>query len=83
MTKAECFGCTDPGPMLAFLRGKVSDRKLRLFAVACCRRVWDLLDEHSLTAVEVVEGHADGPGIIETWAVAEMEKGLRLCSKLG
>ena len=61
MTEAEWDACADPTPMLAFLRGKVSDRKLRLFAVACCRRVWPLLiDERSRKAVDIIERYLEG-----------------------
>ena len=61
MTEAEWLGCTKPDLMLEFLRDKPSDRKLRLFACACCRRVWHVLtDERSRTAVGLVEQLADG-----------------------
>jgi hypothetical protein len=37
MTEAEWLACENPAPMLEFLRGRASERKLRLFAVARCR----------------------------------------------
>jgi hypothetical protein len=61
MTEAEWLACTDSQPMLAFLWGKACARKLRLFAVACCRRIARLLPgQESSEAVLVLEGLADG-----------------------
>jgi hypothetical protein len=50
-----------PEPLVAFLASSLSERKLRLFACACCRQVWHLLpDEKSRRAVAVAERYADG-----------------------
>jgi hypothetical protein len=64
MTEAEWLACDDPDRMLAFLRvkGRASERKLRLFACACCRLVQDLLTEQHLAAVSTAESFANGVG---------------------
>jgi hypothetical protein len=61
MTEAEWLACDDSHDMLQSLRGRAGDRKLRLFAVACCRRVWDQIPPGvARRAVEEAERAADG-----------------------
>ena len=50
MTESDFNRCADPRAMLEFLRGtgRAGERKLRLFACACCRRVWHLLGKGGL-----------------------------------
>jgi hypothetical protein len=60
MDEAEWLACDEPRELLAALRGKASDRKLRLFACACCRRVWHLMQGPSRHKVAAAERQADG-----------------------
>jgi hypothetical protein len=60
MTEAEWLACPNPNVMVPIIRWTARDRKLRLFACACCRRIWHLLPKHSRKAVEVAERFAEG-----------------------
>ena len=60
MNEAEWLRGTDPGPLLEHLRNKESDRKLRLYAVACVRRSPPVqLTPDEIRVVEAVERHCD------------------------
>lgn len=61
MTESQWLACRETRPMLEYLRSRVSERRLRLFGVACCRRVWSRFARpESRRAVEVAERFADG-----------------------
>src|SRR5262249_1804793 len=48
MTEQDWVGCIRPGLMLEYLQEKAGERKLRLFACACCRAVPNLLDDEAI-----------------------------------
>jgi hypothetical protein len=61
MTEQEWLASSVPDDLLMHLTPATSDRKLRLFACACCRRIWDLLPQGAgRQAVEMSESFADG-----------------------
>jgi hypothetical protein len=75
VTEAQWLAGTDPAPMLEFLRGKASSRKLRLLCVTCCHLIWPrLLDKRSRKAVAAAEQYADGlvaeQGLKAAWDAA-------------
>ena len=71
MTEAEWLACDDPTSMVDRLRGRVADRKLRLFFCACCRRLWQLLpDERSRAAIDAAERYAEGDEDADSLRVA-------------
>jgi hypothetical protein len=61
MTEQEWLACNDSGSMMAFLEGKASARKSRLFEVACLREIGSLkTDQQSQSAIDAAEDLADG-----------------------
>ena len=61
MTEAEWLASSDPMALFKHLKCRFKHRKMRLFAVACCRRISpQLSDQRSLQAIDVAERHADG-----------------------
>ena len=71
MVEAEWLSSNDPAAMLRSLaarysaqrrRGESPDvERLRLFACACCRRVWGLLDEEHRKSVAMIEEYLRAP----------------------
>jgi hypothetical protein len=90
MTEREWASCADPLAMLYALREVASERKLRLWACACCRRPWGwprrLVGEWgrlfaARRVVEATELYADGALDAEALEAAR-EDVLRECGHL-
>src|SRR5882724_2574532 len=61
MNETMWLNTREPDFMLRELRDRRLSRKRRLFACACCRRIWGLLAESRCRqAVDVAEEFADG-----------------------
>ncbi len=94
LTEEEWLSCPEPSLLLYHLRQhrhitKVAGgkRRLRLYCVACCRSVWDSLDERSRQVIEVSERFADGQARKAELAAASEEteqtrrEAIRTCSR--
>jgi hypothetical protein len=74
----------DPEQLLVYLQRQGHDpagRKNRLLAVACCRRIWDLLPEAQRRAVELAEQEAEGGEVADEDRV-QLEERLEDCEGL-
>jgi hypothetical protein len=76
MTEAEWLACDNPRKMLDFVRGTTGERKMRLFAAACCRRrLWVCAacwpaEGDGERVLAVSERYADGAASAEELQVA-------------
>jgi hypothetical protein len=59
MTEQEWTNAPDPQMLLEFIGERVSRRKIRLFAIACCRTMGGLLGSSQQYALHIAEKHAD------------------------
>ncbi len=74
MTEDDWLTSTDPHALLAYVQGtgRASERKHRLFAVACCRVVWDLLGgRQHRKMISVGERYAEGQASAQALERAE------------
>lgn len=78
---------TNPYPMFDYLGRSVSPRKLRLFGIACCRRIWKLMPDDEcreavILAERLVEGEASADDAERLCNRLKVEY-LALCDRLG
>jgi hypothetical protein len=76
MTETQWTSGADPGLMLEFLKNQASDRKLRLFAAACCRcSTKHMMDESNRRVVDIAERYAEGSLTLDDLAAAQSTTG--------
>jgi hypothetical protein len=71
MTEQQWPRTEAPDAMLRFLGTRAGARKLRLFACACCRRIWHLLGKKTRGAAELAERFADRQATAKELAACE------------
>src|SRR5438309_841670 len=78
MTEAVWLSGTDPMQMLGSRLESASDRKSRLFAVACCRRIQHAMPdpEGIETRLDIAERYADGFATVQELRSAQF---MHLC----
>jgi hypothetical protein len=79
MTDAEVEWLTsvDPQAMLEHVMPWASERKLRLWACACCRRIWHLMKtDRARRSVETSERYADGQARMKELKAAAAASGV-------
>jgi hypothetical protein len=82
MTEAEWLACRDYRHLVECLRGKASDRKFRLVAVACCRKILPFCtSKRSEAAIEAAELFADGQ-ITSSGLKAFYSSANRVCTRV-
>src|SRR5260370_30051757 len=73
MEARDGLGCPAPPEVVRFLKGKTRERKLGLYAVVCCGRIWEIIPEPcSPQAVKISERYADGSANYEQLEAAFM-----------
>jgi len=75
MTETDWLTCDHPYAMLEHVKRTASDRKRRLFATGCCRRIWPLIPSCFHEAVDVAEAYGDG--LVTNKVRKSLEKRLR------
>jgi hypothetical protein len=83
MNECEWHACGDPKRLLEHLADVPDERRLRLFAVACRRRVRDLrTDEAADRVLELAERYADGLASEAEVRTARMSSHLAVTTQL-